>query len=142
MGGMSMGGYCAVDQGLRHPEEFATILSFMPYGAPGQAGRAMKSSQDEIDAVSPTKYIPSLTTLERYPVAAWFGIGDAEVDRPVGHDAVLMAELLREKGQIAQVYIAPHQGHTWKMTITSLPEALCFWQYQLDLTAAAAIVAN
>jgi enterochelin esterase-like enzyme len=132
VGGMSMGGYCAVDQGLRHPDQFSVILSFMPYGDPGGAGDKMLTNQAEIDAVSPLKYISTLQELERYPVAAWFGVGDAEEHGRVGKNASAMAQLLKDKGQTAEVYIAPGQRHTWKMTIASFPDALRFWQRQIS----------
>ncbi|MDR1441765.1 MAG: esterase family protein [Bifidobacteriaceae bacterium] len=132
IGGMSMGGYCAIDQGLRHADQYGTVLSEMPYGSPGAAGGTMKSSQAEIDAVTPLKYISSLPLIDRYPVAAWFAVPDAEVKAQVGQEAEAMAKALRERGQVAEVFIAPNQGHTWKMAIAALPDGLHFWQSQLN----------
>jgi S-formylglutathione hydrolase FrmB len=131
IGGMSMGGYCAIDQGLRHADQFATVLSFMPYGEPGHAGGYMMNSQAEIDAVSPLKYLPTIEEINTYPVAVWFGVGDAEVNKQVGKEAAQMSEMLRARGQAVETFIAPNQGHTWKMTIAALPDALQFWQQQL-----------
>jgi S-formylglutathione hydrolase FrmB len=131
VGGMSMGGYCAIDQGLRHADQFATILSFLPYGEPGSAGGYMKKNQAEIDAVTPLKYLPTIKQIDTYPVAVWFGVGDSEVNKQVGKDAAQMTEMLRARGQVVETYIAPNQGHTWKMTIASLPNALRFWEKQL-----------
>jgi S-formylglutathione hydrolase FrmB len=135
IGGMSMGGYCAVDQGLRHAKDFATILSLLPYGEPGKAGPAMKSSPAEIEAVTPLKYIATLDDLEAYPVATWFAVDEPEVKGQVGLDAEKMAKALRQRGQVAEVHIAKEGGHTWAMAIASLPAGLEFWQRQMDQAA-------
>jgi S-formylglutathione hydrolase FrmB len=132
VGGMSMGGYCAIDQGLRHADQFATVLSMMPYGSPGKAGTTMKSSQAEIDAVTPLKYISKLKNLDQDPVATWFAIPGAEVNSEVGKDAKTMAKALSARGQAVQLYVDKDQGHTWKMAINALPVGLKFWQDQLN----------
>jgi enterochelin esterase-like enzyme len=132
IGGMSMGGYCAIDQGLRHAEQFATILSQMPYGGPGKAGDLMKSNQTEVGEVSPLKYLPTLATLETNPVAVWFGVPDSEENGQVGQEAAAMAKELRNLGQVCDLYVAPNQTHTWTMAIATLPVGLKFWQGQLD----------
>ncbi|MDR1118878.1 MAG: esterase family protein [Bifidobacteriaceae bacterium] len=135
IGGMSMGGYCSIDQGLRHAQSFATILSILPYGAPGKAGEAMKSSKAEIDAVTPLHYLPTLTTLKQYPVATWFAVDDAELTKEVGLDADKMAKQLEALGQVAKVYVDHGRGHTWAMTIESLPAGLEFWQSRMEAAA-------
>jgi enterochelin esterase-like enzyme len=135
IGGMSMGGYCAVDQGLRHNETFSTILSMLPYGEPGAAGHAMKSSQAEVDAVTPLKYIETREELDEYPVATWFGVDAPEVNKRVGLDAQQMAAALRLRGQVVEIYVEPVGGHTWTMAIASLPAGLRFWGQQMAADA-------
>ncbi|MDR1187361.1 MAG: esterase family protein [Bifidobacteriaceae bacterium] len=132
IGGMSMGGYCSIDQALRHPDQFSTVLSQMPYGGPGKAGDLMKSSKAEVAAVTPLEYIPTLTTLDKDPLAVWFDVPDSEETGQVGKEANAMAKALRERGQLVDVYVAPNQGHTWKMAIATLPMGLEFWQGQLN----------
>ncbi|MDR2348616.1 MAG: esterase family protein [Bifidobacteriaceae bacterium] len=138
IGGMSMGGYCAVDQVLRHPEHFATSLAMPPYGEPGRAGPAMKSSQAEIDAVTPLKYIATAPGLADHPVATWFAVDAAELNKQVGLDAKAMARLLQARDLTAEVYVAKAGGHTWAMAIASLPPALDFWQTQMPRPPTAA----
>jgi S-formylglutathione hydrolase FrmB len=129
---MSMGGYCAIDQGLRHADQFATILSLLPYGSPGKAGPAMKSNQTEIDAVTPLHYISKLDTLKHYQVTTWFAVDDSEVKKQVGLEAQKMARALKKRGQTVETYIAPNQGHTWAMTIASFPTGLKYWYNQMQ----------
>jgi enterochelin esterase-like enzyme len=130
--GMSMGGYCAVDQGLRHRDRFATVLAFMPYGTPGAAGAKMKSTQAEIDAVTPLTYVSALRDFAGRGTAVWFGVPGSEVDLEVGRDSAALAQALAALGQLAEVYVAVGETHSWNMVIASLPEALRFWQSQLD----------
>ncbi|MDR3107706.1 MAG: esterase family protein [Bifidobacteriaceae bacterium] len=132
IGGMSMGGYCAVDQGLRHSDQLATLLAIMPYGSPGAAGKKMKSSPTEIDAVTPLKYIPTAKDIADHSIAIWFGVPGAEEAGQVGQDTAAMAKSLRARGQVVEKYTAPGQRHTWKMAIGALPIGLRFWQRQLD----------
>jgi len=40
IGGMSSGGYCALNLGLRHQHEFSMILAHEPYGTPGSSARS------------------------------------------------------------------------------------------------------
>ncbi|MBN9328068.1 MAG: hypothetical protein J0I87_14285, partial [Cellulomonas sp.] len=47
LAGFSAGGFAALDQGLRHPELFATLLTFEPYGDPGLGGRLMLRTPQE-----------------------------------------------------------------------------------------------
>jgi enterochelin esterase-like enzyme len=132
IGGMSMGGYCAIDQALRHPDQFASVLSIMPYGGPGEAGQNMKSNQAEIDAVTPLGYIPTIDTIAANPLAVWFAIPGSEVDGQVGRETKAMAAALLERAQDVDVHIADGQDHTWKMAIASFPIGLRYWQSQLD----------
>ncbi|MDR0626420.1 MAG: esterase family protein [Bifidobacteriaceae bacterium] len=129
--GMSMGGYCAIDQGLRHKDQFATVLSIMPYGSPGKAGDTMKSNQAEIDAVTPLKYIAALEGFDQDPLAIWFAVPGGDVGHEVGNDAEAMAKELRALGQTVDLYIDKDQTHTWKGAIHALPVGLAFWQKQL-----------
>jgi enterochelin esterase-like enzyme len=133
--GMSMGGYCAIDQGLRHPDQFATVLALMPYGSPGAGGENMKSNQAEIDAVTPLKYVSTIEGLEDYPIAAWFAIPGAEEDGEVGRDSRTMSQALQDRDQVTEVIVAPGQAHTWRMAVAVLPQGLAFWQAQLDRIA-------
>ncbi|MDR2374627.1 MAG: esterase family protein [Bifidobacteriaceae bacterium] len=129
--GMSMGGYCAVDQGIRHSDVFSTVLAIMPYGGPGEAGEAMKSSPAEIDAVTPLKYLATASKLPADPIAVWFAVPGAEETKQVGNETAAMAAALRERGQSTTVYVAPGQDHTWKMAIAAFPLGLRYWQEQL-----------
>ncbi|MDR1633958.1 MAG: LPXTG cell wall anchor domain-containing protein [Bifidobacteriaceae bacterium] len=132
IGGMSMGGYCAIDQGLRHSDQFATVLAWMPYAKPGAAGKNMKSNQAEIDAVTPSQYISTIETIDHNPVAAWFAIPGNEEQGEVGRDSHAMAQALTDRGQSTRTLVATGQNHTWKMAIATMQRGLAFWQEQLD----------
>ncbi|MBC7550789.1 MAG: hypothetical protein H7269_07830, partial [Cellulomonas sp.] len=73
IGGMSSGGFCALEHPLLHQELFGTIIALEPYGDPGAGGRAMLATAAEFKAHSPSSYLPTLTFA--HPVQTFFDVG-------------------------------------------------------------------
>ncbi|MFP5348190.1 MAG: alpha/beta hydrolase [Actinomycetes bacterium] len=123
IGGMSMGGYCALDQGLRHQDLYGTVLALEPYSNPGSGGRAMLSTQAEFDAHSPGVYLPSLVF--HHPMVFFLDFGE---DARGGDSSETegLARQLRERGQLVALREEPGQEHTWNMARQGLPYGLVF----------------
>ena len=123
IGGMSSGGFCALDQGLRHPELYGSIIALEPYGDPGSGGRAMLSTPAELAAHSPALYLPTMTFA--HPVAAFLDVGGLGGGGPGSAVAPLVAQL-RARGQDVLFRTEPHQTHNWTMARLGIPYGLVF----------------
>ena len=128
IGGMSSGGFCALDQGLLHQELFGTIIALEPYGDPGAGGRAMLATAAEFEAHTPTSYLPTLTFA--HPVPTFLDVGGAGGGGNDGQTGPLAAQL-RARGQIVESRIEPAQGHNWTMARLGIPHGLVFASAQM-----------
>jgi S-formylglutathione hydrolase FrmB len=131
---MSAGAYCAVDQGLRHPDLYGAVISIEGYGDPGEGGRDMLSTQAEFDAYSPSLYVNTMTFA--HPVPVFFGVGgksDAN-DRQANES---LAANLEKRGQIVSFETLPNGYHTWHTARALLPDALVFISGHLKVGGAA-----
>ena len=124
IGGMSAGGFCAVDQGLRHQDVFSTILGIMPYVEPGDAGRDMLTSPAEYAQRDVAAYLPALD-LPR-PVAVFIDVPGDDLGSSEAAEAATLVGLLQARGEPIEYRIEPHQGHAWTMAAGRSPYALTF----------------
>jgi enterochelin esterase-like enzyme len=129
LGGMSAGAYCALDQGLRYPERYGTILSIMPYGDPGEGGEHQLSSQAEIDAHSPSRYVDSIDLV--LPLGVLLAYDEAESASEVGTTARDLAGRLQARGADVLLRAEPGQHHTWTMALTALPSGIELFEQQM-----------
>lgn len=60
IGGFSAGAFCALDQGLRHPETYDAIIALAPYLNPGSGGRTALKTEAEFDQHDVAQYVTSL----------------------------------------------------------------------------------
>lgn len=60
IGGFSAGAFCALDQGLRHPDTFDGIIALAPYLNPGSGGRTALATAAEFDQHDVAQYVASL----------------------------------------------------------------------------------
>ena len=96
IGGLSMGGYCALNLGLKHPDLFSTVLDFsgdtepvvdtLPGGLPDLFG---PNYQPAVDANTPAKYLGTLNPA-RGP-ALWIDVGRQRRRRPEQISALVPA---------------------------------------------------
>lgn len=123
IGGMSSGGYCALDQGLRHPDLYGSIIALEAYGDPGSGGRAAlgASNQAAFAAHSPSRYVPTMTFA--HPVHVFLDHGSkaspadtATIDR--------LAAALRARGQPVSTRIEKGHGHSWLEAAEGAPYGL------------------
>ncbi len=130
IGGFSMGGFCALNLGLKHPDVFSVVLAFSPltvcepdaieggneelFGTPDW--------QDLVAANSPADYVGSLDAAKG--PAVWLDAGDAETEI-VGPMTELGTELAA-RGFTVQVHTQPggHDFGVWAAALkASLPWA-------------------
>jgi len=128
IGGMSSGGFCALNIGLHHLHRFSVILASEPYGDPGlnPLHNVLNDDWALWRANSPSFYIP----LWRFdpPVATFLDSGGLDVHTtPI---ALRLAQEFAARGQESSYRPAPHVHHNWREARLALPYALIFaWQH-------------
>jgi len=123
IGGMSSGGFCALDQGLRHPELYGSILALEPYGDPGAGGQAMLATPAEIAAHSPSHYLPTMAFA--HPVPVFLDVGGLG-GGGTGSEVAPLAAALLSRGQDVLFRSEAGQTHSWTMARTGIPYGLVF----------------
>ena len=123
IGGMSSGGYAALDQGLRHPELFGAIIALEPYDNPGSGGRHMLSTSAEYVAHSPGRYLSTMTFT--HPVPTFLSIG-GRAHRSDFANTQRLAAQLQAQAQPMLFRSERGQGHTWTTARTAIPYGLAF----------------
>jgi enterochelin esterase-like enzyme len=130
IGGMSSGGYGALNLGLRHQATYAAILSLMPYGDPGPVTQTLLGGSHALWlANSPSHYIPTMRF--RYPTAVFFAAGSKDSKL---REAKLLARMLTRRGQLVLVKEVAGAGHTWRGARAQIPYALAFASQHLTAT--------
>ncbi|MBO9555927.1 alpha/beta hydrolase-fold protein [Cellulomonas sp.] len=122
VGGFSSGAFCALDQGLRHPDLFGTILAIGPYGDPGSGGRTMLGGGAAWAAHAPSRYLPTVPLPHR--IAVFLDSAGRMPDEETR--ARSLADLLVARGQDVESRTEPGAGHTWHMARAAAPFALVF----------------
>ena len=124
VGGVSSGGYCALNLGLRHQQVFGAILAMMPYGDPGRnAVESMLGGDTALGrANSPADYVRTMRLRDHQAVFLATGRHDSGTYRTVQ----LMASVLGPRGDYVGVRINPGLGHNWREARDELPYALAF----------------
>lgn len=130
LGGMSAGGYCALDLGLRHRDLAATIIDMSGLTVPTHTGglRALFGDDPTVvatdsAATSPRSYAPTLAP--GAPLRIWFdvGLGDRETRGPI--EAIV--PVLRARGIDVELHERPgaHTFHVWAPALrAAVPWAL------------------
>jgi len=128
IGGMSSGGFCALNIGLHHLHRFSVILASEPYGDPGlnPLHRALDGNWALWRANSPSFYIP-LWHFE--PRVATF-LDSGGFDMHTTTNALRLARQFAARGQEASYRPAPRVHHNWREARMALPYSLIFaWQH-------------
>jgi enterochelin esterase-like enzyme len=122
IGGMSSGGYCALNLGLRHQNEFSTVLAMEPYGTPGIPAlrNLLGGNQALYRANSPISYVPTMRF--SHPMAFFVDVGANSSPR----NARALTRQLQTRGQVVEYRVEPGVGHTWNEAREGLPYALAF----------------
>lgn len=134
IGGISAGGYCALNLGLRHQDEYSVVLAHMPYGDPGtepEITRRLLGGQPALyRANSPRLYLPTLQF--KAPVAFFMDVGSN--DTALVGDARRLAAMLTGAHQQVDLRVVPGEAHTWRLGRDEVPYSLAFAASQFDQT--------
>lgn len=120
IGGLSSGGFGALNLGLKHQDIYGYILSFSGYGTVEKnvmSARVIQDSQEVIEANSPDQYIENLTV---HTIKVWLGTG-------VKDEFYSKNVSLRDKLQKAHftVVLAAFPGsHSWPFWTQHLNDGL------------------
>ncbi|WP_185972406.1 alpha/beta hydrolase [Georgenia yuyongxinii] len=129
VGGISSGGFGALNVGLHHLDLYSTILAFEPYGdpGPGSVDRLLGGDLARYRANSPAEYIRTMDFSQ--PVRVFLDVGGA-----TGRDVTAVQALARDltaRGQVVRFRVEPGEHHTWSETAAGLPYGLAFAGDQL-----------
>ena len=118
IGGLSMGGFCALNLGLKHPDVFSVVLDFSgetkpkPDTLPGGLQELFGSNwQQQADANDPTKYVSTLNG--KNGPAVWMDVGTG--DTQILADMKAFLPQLQARGFTAELHTRPgaHDFATW-----------------------------
>lgn len=123
VGGMSGGGFCALNLGLRNQEWYSEIISTETEDSPGSAGvELLGAGTPSLRANTPHDYLPTMRF--RFPMAVMLHAGllaKTDVRR-----AQWIAQQLAAHGQKVAVRVEPGEWHTWRTARIALPYLLDF----------------
>lgn len=122
LGGMSGGGFGALNIGLHHVDEFATLVIALPYDDLNDSIGILDGNQAAIAANTPRRYLPAMKFSAPISVMLAVGTG-APTDVAT---ARRIAEALRARGQEAVVHAERGFNHTWHTARATLPYLLAF----------------
>jgi enterochelin esterase-like enzyme len=123
IGGLSSGGYGAVDVALRHPRLFATIESWSGYYRPYRDGPLREASRVQLAAPDPTLLLGREAALLRLLGTRFFVSCGSTHDRANEAFALAFAARLRALALPYELWLRPggHDGAFWR---AQLPQAL------------------
>ena len=122
IGGLSEGGYGAINIGLHHQDEFSVIESWSGYERAFPVPAIFGRSAALFAYNSPVDQVP----LEWHELVAshmyiWFYSG---ADDPLLRENRQFADLLSQYGIQHQFLVVPNEGHSWRLWRAQEPQAL------------------
>ena len=121
--GMSAGGYCALNLGLRNRSEVSTILDLSGYTAPTHSG-GLKALFGQSGSVAAAANTPSLyaRTLPAAPaMRIWMDSGSQ--DKDVLKEMRTLAPVLQSRGMTVELHVRPG-AHTFSVWRPALRDSL------------------
>ncbi|WP_281860042.1 alpha/beta hydrolase [Salana multivorans] len=125
--GFSAGAYCALDQGLRHPDLYAGIVAIAPYLDPGEAATTMLATAAQAQQHDIARYAATIAPAHQPVAIALLDESQDEVRAitDVAHE-------LRASGRPVLLHAFPG-GHTWTGARGAFPQTLVYVARELGL---------
>ncbi|MDS0136954.1 MULTISPECIES: alpha/beta hydrolase-fold protein [unclassified Amycolatopsis] len=133
LGGMSGGGFGALNIGLHHVDEFATLVIALPYDDLNDSVGILDGNRAAIAANTPRRYLPTMRFSAPISVMLAVGTG-APTDVAT---ARRIADALHARGQEAVVHAERGFNHTWHTARATLPYLLAFADQEFRTSPAA-----
>ena len=112
VGGLSTGGYCAMNLTLRHQDVFSGVVSHSGYDRPDHnlyTGDLFDGNQKEADANTPGVYLPTIPLIT--PLGAYFDVGSGDNGSRV--QSMSMARTLEKRGVTVAFHDFSDESHSW-----------------------------
>ncbi|HLJ08785.1 MAG TPA: alpha/beta hydrolase-fold protein [Acidimicrobiia bacterium] len=112
IGGLSTGGYCAVNLTLRHQDVFSAMISHSGYDRPDQnlyTGDLFGGNREEERANTPGQYLPTIPITQ--PLAAYFDVGMG--DNGSRTESAAMVKVLQQRGVTVAYHDFADESHNW-----------------------------
>jgi hypothetical protein len=122
LGGMSGGGFAALNIGLRHTEQFSGLVIALPYDTLGDDTSLLGGNTRLVKANTPRDYLPTMPF--PHPVAAMLAVGTGAPGDVA--TAPHTADAFHARGQNAVVHAEHGFNHTWHTARATLPYLLVF----------------
>jgi enterochelin esterase-like enzyme len=112
IGGLSEGGYGAINIALHHPREFRVVESWSGYELADPIRSIFGGDRARLNANSPLLELPrAARALRRHHTYFWFYVGAHDGAQTLRQNAAFAAALRRDR--IAHRYFVVPGGHTW-----------------------------
>jgi S-formylglutathione hydrolase FrmB len=135
IGGLSSGGYCALNLSLRHQDVYSGAVSESGFLSPernGYTGNLFGGDRNALLANSPSAYLPTIPI--RRPFGVYLEAGGRE--RASRAQSVLGARMLKARGVPTVLRIAPNGGHNFGAWRADLAYSLPWVSHWFDATHA------
>jgi enterochelin esterase-like enzyme len=112
IGGLSTGGYCAINLTLRHQDVFSGMVSHSGYDRPDQnlyTGDLFGGNKDEQRANTPGEYLPTIPITQ--PLGAYLDVGNGDNGSRV--ESAAMAKVFQQRGVAVTFHDFADESHTW-----------------------------
>jgi S-formylglutathione hydrolase FrmB len=133
IGGMSAGGFGALNLALRNQAIFSVSVSMMPYGDPGSVlGSLFGGNRQLLEENTPSRYIPTTTFTPPMSVILIAGTEDPQL--PTARQ--LYAQLKARGSDVdVALQVVPGGTHTWHGATMDSPYGLVFFSQRLKANA-------
>jgi enterochelin esterase-like enzyme len=123
IGGLSEGGYGALNIALQHPREFRVVESWSGYALADPIKSIFGGNKRLLDANSPLLVLPKVANiLRRNHAYFWFYVGSSDGGGAKRQNTAFAAKLTRAK--IPHRFFVVTGGHTWRVWRDHAPQAL------------------
>jgi enterochelin esterase-like enzyme len=112
IGGLSTGGYCAVNLTLRHQDVFSGMVSHSGYDRPDQnlyTGNLFGGDRNEERANIPGEYLPTIPLTQ--PLGAYLDVGQG--DNGSRRESAAMAKVFEQRGVSVAFHDFVDESHSW-----------------------------